>query len=51
MRFNIGMTGTTKPVDVREVKIRNYKEITFLPPEKYYACEKLPKEWIKLLVT
>ena len=49
LKFNIGMKCTKKPVDVREVKIRNFKEIIYLPPENYYACEVLPEDWIDII--
>eukprot|EP00349_Pseudokeronopsis_sp_Brazil_P002760 CAMPEP_0202964654 /NCGR_PEP_ID=MMETSP1396-20130829/8733_1 /ASSEMBLY_ACC=CAM_ASM_000872 /TAXON_ID= /ORGANISM="Pseudokeronopsis sp., Strain Brazil" /LENGTH=190 /DNA_ID=CAMNT_0049686903 /DNA_START=289 /DNA_END=861 /DNA_ORIENTATION=- len=51
LRFHMGLIGTQTPVDVREVRVKKYKDLIYLPPEKYYACEKLPKEWISLLVS
>jgi hypothetical protein len=49
LKFNIGMKGTKKPVDVREIKIRNFKEKIYLPPDNYYACEVLPEDWIDII--
>jgi hypothetical protein len=43
------MVGTENQVDVREVKIRKFKEYLFLPPENYYACEVLPEDWIDII--
>ena len=43
------MTGTESEVDVSEVKIKNYNEQVYLPPENYYACEVLPEDWIDII--
>lgn len=43
------MTGTENTVDVQEIKVRNFKELIYLPPENYYACEVLPEDWIDMI--
>ncbi len=43
------MVGMENPVDVREVKIRNFRDTLYLPPDNYYACEVLPEDWIDII--
>lgn len=49
LRFYIGMVGTESEVDVRELKIRNFRDNLYLPPDNYYACEVLPEDWIDII--
>jgi hypothetical protein len=49
LKFYIGLVGDEEPVDVREIKIRNYKENIYIPPENYYACESLPLDWMDII--
>ena len=43
--------GNEEKDDVREVKIKSYKEGMYLPPENYYACEVLPEDWEDIIPT
>jgi hypothetical protein len=43
------MVGTKKPIDIREVKLRNFNKDIYLPFENYYACEILPQDWIDII--
>ena len=49
LKFYIGLVGTEEKVDVREVKIKRFKEGIYLPPESYYACEVLPPDWTDII--
>jgi hypothetical protein len=42
LKFYIGLSADEESVDVREIKIRNFRDGIYLPPENYYACELLP---------
>ena len=43
------MVGTESKIDVKEVKIKHFKESLYLPPDNYYACEVLPEDWIDII--
>lgn len=49
LRFYIGLSGGENMVDVREVKIRHFRDGLYIPPENYYACEVLPEDWIDII--
>lgn len=49
LKFYIGIQGGENKVDVREVKIRNFKDGIYIPPENYYACEVLPEDWVDII--
>lgn len=49
LKMNIGLVGTESKVDVREVKIKKFRDKLYLPPDNYYACELLPQDWVDII--